>query len=206
MPLRPKLAFQGSEVIQLRISTTVNTTVNKYRSSSIAAQSDVGMRGSYSELFFCSQVPWPSCEVSWETWVGFLQVWYALCYVWFSLLKREKYVSVFSFLNVFLASGFASSAPSDLRGKPLNKRFTIHRYFSPTNASTKHFIGIFFFGAKNSAKKGASPTGYKEKVCTLYRVSQKKCPIATFSLNLFQRSDYSFSHVFRNQNFEPVPS
>ena len=27
-----------------------------------------------------------------------------------------------------------------------------------------------------------------------------------FSLNLFQRCDYTFSHVFRNQNFEPVPS
>ena len=35
---------------------------------------------------------------------------------------------------------------------------------------------------------------------------QKKCPIATFSLHLFQRSDYTFSHVFRNQNFEPVRS
>ena len=33
-----------------------------------------------------------------------------------------------------------------------------------------------------------------------------KCPIATFSLNLFQRSNYTFSHVFRNQNFEPIPS
>ena len=32
----------------------------------------------------------------------------------FFLLKRAN-VSVFSFLNVFLASGFASSAPSDLR-------------------------------------------------------------------------------------------
>ena len=31
-------------------------------------------------------------------------------------------------------------------------------------------------------------------------------PIAIFSLNLFQRSVYTFSHVFRNQNFEPVPS
>ena len=39
-----------------------------------------------------------------------------------------------------------------------------------------------------------------------YRVPQKKCPIANFSLNLFQRSDYTFSHVLRNQNFEPVPS
>ena len=39
-----------------------------------------------------------------------------------------------------------------------------------------------------------------------YRVSQKKCNIAIFSLNLFQRSDYTFSHVFRNQNFEPVRS
>ena len=34
----------------------------------------------------------------------------------------------------------------------------------------------------------------------------KKCNIAIFSLNLFQRSDYTFSHVFRNQNFKPVPS
>ena len=34
----------------------------------------------------------------------------------------------------------------------------------------------------------------------------KKCPIAMFSLNLFQRSDLTFSHVFWNQNFEPVPS
>ena len=40
----------------------------------------------------------------------------------------------------------------------------------------------------------------------LYRVPQKKCPIAIFSLNLFQRSDYTFSHVVQNQNFEPVPS
>ena len=43
-------------------------------------------------------------------------------------------------------------------------------------------------------------------VLSIYRVSQKKCPIATCSLNLFQRSDYTFSHVLRNQNFEPVPS
>ena len=34
----------------------------------------------------------------------------------------------------------------------------------------------------------------------------KKCNIAIFSLNLFQRSDLAFSHVFRNQNFAPVPS
>ena len=39
-----------------------------------------------------------------------------------------------------------------------------------------------------------------------YRVPQKKCPIAIFSLNLFPRSDFCLSHVFRNQNFEPVPS
>ena len=39
-----------------------------------------------------------------------------------------------------------------------------------------------------------------------YRVSQKKCNIAIFSLNLFQRSDYTFSLVFRNQNLEPVRS
>ena len=40
----------------------------------------------------------------------------------------------------------------------------------------------------------------------IYRVFQKKCNIAIFSLNLFQRSDYAFSQVFRNQNFEPIPS
>ena len=34
----------------------------------------------------------------------------------------------------------------------------------------------------------------------------KKCPIAIFSLNMFQRCDYTFSDVFRNQNFEPIPS
>ena len=34
----------------------------------------------------------------------------------------------------------------------------------------------------------------------------KKCPIAIFSLNMFQRCDYTFSHVLRNQNFEPIPS
>ena len=34
----------------------------------------------------------------------------------------------------------------------------------------------------------------------------KKCPIAILSLNLYQRSDYTFSHVFRNQNFDSVPS
>ena len=45
-----------------------------------------------------------------------------------------------------------------------------------------------------------------EDILEKYRVPQKKCPIAIFSLNLFQRSDYTFSHVFRNQNFEPVPS
>ena len=39
-----------------------------------------------------------------------------------------------------------------------------------------------------------------------YRVSQKKCPVAIFSLNLFQRCNFTFSHVFRNQNFEPISS
>ena len=34
----------------------------------------------------------------------------------------------------------------------------------------------------------------------------KKCPIATCSLNLFQRSDYTFLPVFWIQNFEPDPS
>ena len=38
-----------------------------------------------------------------------------------------------------------------------------------------------------------------------YRVSQKKCNIAISCLDLFQRSNLTFSHVFRNQNFELVP-
>ena len=41
---------------------------------------------------------------------------------------------------------------------------------------------------------------------SIYTGCPKKCPIAIFSLNLFQRSDYTFSHVFRNQSFEPVSS
>ena len=44
-------------------------------------------------------------------------------------------------------------------------------------------------------------------MCILYiQGVPKKCPIAIFSLNLFQRCDYTFSHVFRNQNFEPISS
>ena len=39
-----------------------------------------------------------------------------------------------------------------------------------------------------------------------YRVPPKKCPIATCSLNLFQRFDYTFSYVVWNQNFKPDPS
>ena len=39
-----------------------------------------------------------------------------------------------------------------------------------------------------------------------YRVSQKKCNIAISCLDLFQRSNLTFSHVFRNQNLELVPS
>ena len=50
-----------------------------------------------------------------------------------------------------------------------------------------------------------TPSSDYENMCTVQGVP-KKCPIATFSLNLFQRSDCTFSHVFRNQNFEPVPS
>ena len=48
--------------------------------------------------------------------------------------------------------------------------------------------------------------GFDGSLWSMYRVPQKKCPIAIFSLNLFQRSDYTFSHVFRNQSFEPVSS
>ena len=34
----------------------------------------------------------------------------------------------------------------------------------------------------------------------------KKNETAIFRFNLSQRSDFAFSHVFRNQNFEPVTS
>ena len=47
--------------------------------------------------------------------------------------------------------------------------------------------------------------GYWTHYVNIQGVS-KKCNIAMFSLNLFQRSNYTFSWVFRNQNFEPVPS
>ena len=40
-------------------------------------------------------------------------------------------------------------------------------------------------------------------VSCLYRVTQKKCPIRILSSNLFQKSDFTFPHVFWNQNFEP---
>ena len=39
-----------------------------------------------------------------------------------------------------------------------------------------------------------------------YRVTQKKCPLAFWSSNLFQKSDFTFLHVFWIQNFEPDSS
>ena len=40
----------------------------------------------------------------------------------------------------------------------------------------------------------------------MYRVSLKKGNIAIFVLFLFQKLDFTFSHVFWNQNFEPISS
>ena len=60
--------------------------------------------------------------------------------------------------------------------------------------------------AGGEPQAGAQRVTGRSKPGIKYRVDQKKCPIAIFSLNLFQRSDLTFSHVFRNQNFEPVPS
>ena len=68
-----------------------------------------------------------------------------------------------------------------------------------SSKSSKCFFGKYWFKLSNWCPP-------PKKSVRLYRVSQKKCPIAIFSLNLFQRCDYTFSHVFRNQNFEPVPS
>ena len=39
-----------------------------------------------------------------------------------------------------------------------------------------------------------------------YRVSLKKGTFLVFALFQFQRSDFTFSYVFWNQNFEPVSS
>ena len=39
-----------------------------------------------------------------------------------------------------------------------------------------------------------------------YRVTQKKCLIAFWSSNLFQKYDFTFPHVFWIQNFEPDSS
>ena len=39
-----------------------------------------------------------------------------------------------------------------------------------------------------------------------YRVTQKKCPLAFWSQNLFQESDFTFPYVFQIQNFEPDSS
>ena len=59
---------------------------------------------------------------------------------------------------------------------------------------------------RTQRKVPLAPEHRKPRTQKTYRVPQKKCPIAIFSLNLFQRSDCTFSHVFRNQNFEPVPT
>ena len=37
-------------------------------------------------------------------------------------------------------------------------------------------------------------------------MTQKKCPIRILISNLFWKSDFTFPHVFWNQNFEPVSS
>ena len=40
----------------------------------------------------------------------------------------------------------------------------------------------------------------------MYRVSLKKGTFLVFAIFQFQRSDFTFSYVFWNQNFEPVSS
>ena len=72
--------------------------------------------------------------------------------------------------------------------------------FTRSLLTRKMHTQSFHFNQKLSFK---SSQNWKSLI---YRVPQKKCPIAIFSLNLFQRSDYTFSHVFRNQNSEPVSS
>ena len=43
-------------------------------------------------------------------------------------------------------------------------------------------------------------------ISEFYRVSLKKGTLAVFALFLFQKSDFAFSHVLWNQNFEAVSS
>ena len=71
--------------------------------------------------------------------------------------------------------------------------------------------------ARQQEREGATSGGrkrlYSQEISIMYlfirafyRVPQKKCPIEIFSLYLFQRSDYTFLHVFRNQSFESFKS
>ena len=39
-----------------------------------------------------------------------------------------------------------------------------------------------------------------------YRLTQQKCPIRILSSNLFQKSNFTFQHVFRNEHIKPVSS
>ena len=84
-----------------------------------------------------------------------------------------------------------------------------HLLKSPTETWKGELVVIHKYKQTNTNTKTGLYWHHFERfvdISKIYRVSQNKCNIAIFSLNLFQRSDYTFSHVFRNQNFKPVPS
>ena len=76
----------------------------------------------------------------------------------------------------------------------------------------------FTSGKRNEVVYECCPEPYLDVTYTLhlarkpsshlqkYRVSLKKGTLAILGLFLFQKSDLAFSHVFWNQNFEPISS
>ena len=58
--------------------------------------------------------------------------------------------------------------------------------------------------AEGPPTRGRGPEG--PQTSSLYRVSLKKGTFLILFLFLFQKLDFTFSHVFWNQNFEPVSS
>ena len=73
-----------------------------------------------------------------------------------------------------------------------------HRYF----ATDQFTLGKGMYRAARVAKSCPCELIAKKA----YRVHQKKCIIAICILLLFEKSDFTFSHVFQIQNSKPVSS
>ena len=127
---------------------------------------------------------------------------------WKRIFPNEILFQSYNDISVFPPIAF--SAPSS--GKFLRSVWSIsfHGCFYGLPPSPCWVRASSCFPVKNTHKKKQyesdfSPTNFHH-IFRKLQGAPKKCPIAIFSLNLFQRPDYTFSHVFRNQNFKPVPS